>query len=114
MAHPTCTTLLHSHTLRKDSSRRERDRKRAAAHQAHIRAQADLESDLILNAHDEAVSAEGSNWDDKTVKQPTVNSAVPSLEDEFCSDESYVQNNVKEDTLVEKIVVEVKVIWPVL
>ena len=28
------------------------------------------------------------------------------MEDEFCSDESYVQNDVKEDTLVEEIVVK--------
>ena len=44
--------------------------------------------------------------DDKAVKQPTDNSTVSSLEYELCSDESYNKNKVKEDTLVNEIVIK--------
>ena len=92
------------HPRRKCPARRERDRKRAAAFQARVQAQSDDETVPVSNKHDEnitAVSAEEAR-DDMKIKE----AEHSTLQDEFCSDETFAESIDNEDTLIEEIVVK--------
>ena len=84
--------LQHSH--RKGPSRCERDHKRASEHQAHVQT---LQAKATSAEHDE--TAQGVTKLDETA-------AEIAVQDEFCSDENYVENVVNNDTLVEEILVK--------
>ena len=88
------------HPRRKCPARRERDRKRAAAFQARVRAQPDDETARDSPKHDENTSAVSAEEALEKVEE----AEHSTLQDEFCSNETFDESN--DDTLVEEIVVK--------